>query len=180
MLKNNKKGFTLIELLVVIAIIGLLATLAVVALGNARQKSRDAKRVSDIKQIQTALELRYVETDDYPASETSPGTACLGAGGACRLGIEVTSLGTAGWDDAAGQTYMGLVPRDPSASGNLAASTACVAGSTSAGCDYGYLAGTGDYDLWFFLEGDTGGLDVAATGGAVCATQNGISVGACP
>ncbi len=63
MVRSNKKGFTLIELLVVIAIIGLLATLAVVALGNARQKSRDAKRVSDIKQFQTALELRYVEED---------------------------------------------------------------------------------------------------------------------
>ena len=54
---RKQRGFTLIELLVVIAIIGLLSTLAVVALNNARMKSRDAKRVSDVKQIQTALEL---------------------------------------------------------------------------------------------------------------------------
>ncbi|MEY4744976.1 MAG: hypothetical protein RL272_921, partial [Candidatus Parcubacteria bacterium] len=52
MTKSNNKGFTLIELLVVIAIIGLLSTLAVVALNSARQKSRDSKRVADIKQIQ--------------------------------------------------------------------------------------------------------------------------------
>src|SRR3989338_4251171 len=103
---RKQKGFTLIELLVVIAIIGLLATLAVVALGNARLKSRDAKRVSDIKQIQTALELRYVEEDSYPTgSDIQLGTGtrvCLDAGGF------VSPCATP-------PTYMGLVPRDPSA-----------------------------------------------------------------
>jgi prepilin-type N-terminal cleavage/methylation domain-containing protein len=54
---KKKKGFTLIELLVVIAIIGLLSTLAVVSLNSARQKARDAKRLSDIKQISTSIEL---------------------------------------------------------------------------------------------------------------------------
>ncbi|MFA4942945.1 MAG: FISUMP domain-containing protein [Patescibacteria group bacterium] len=61
-----KKAFTLIELLVVIAIIGLLATVSVIALNNARSKSRDAKRVSEIKQIQTALELYYNDQNRYP------------------------------------------------------------------------------------------------------------------
>lgn len=65
---RKQKGFTLVELLVVIAIIGLLSTLAVVALNNARQKSRDARRVSDIKQIQTALELYYNDENGYPAT----------------------------------------------------------------------------------------------------------------
>jgi general secretion pathway protein G len=69
-MKKNKKGFTLIELLVVIAIIGLLSTLAIVALNSARQKSRDAKRVADIKQIQTALELYYNDNFGYPAAVT--------------------------------------------------------------------------------------------------------------
>ncbi|MSU75053.1 MAG: prepilin-type N-terminal cleavage/methylation domain-containing protein, partial [Candidatus Magasanikbacteria bacterium] len=54
--KTRGSGFTLIELLVVIAIIGLLSTLAVVALGSAKQKARDATRLSDLKQIQGALE----------------------------------------------------------------------------------------------------------------------------
>jgi prepilin-type N-terminal cleavage/methylation domain-containing protein len=73
---NKQKGFTLIELLVVIAIIGLLATLAVVSLNSARSKARDARRVSDIKQIQTALELSYNDNNVYPAA-TAGGTPNL-------------------------------------------------------------------------------------------------------
>src|SRR5574344_2071201 len=67
---NKKKGFTLIELLVVVAIIGLLSTLSIVALNSARAKSRDARRVSDVKQIQTALELYYNDFGQYPASSS--------------------------------------------------------------------------------------------------------------
>ena len=68
---SQKKGFTLIELLVVVAIIGLLSTLSIVALNSARAKSRDARRVSDVKQIQTALELYYNDNGQYPASTSS-------------------------------------------------------------------------------------------------------------
>lgn len=68
---KNKSAFTLIELLVVIAIIGILSTLAVVALQNARKSARDAKRIADIKQIQTALELYFNDNGSYPASVTS-------------------------------------------------------------------------------------------------------------
>jgi type II secretion system protein G len=68
--KNSKKGFTLIELLVVVAIMGMLAALAVIALNNARARARDARRVSDIKQIQTALELYYLDNNTYPAADS--------------------------------------------------------------------------------------------------------------
>jgi len=74
----RKKGFTLIELLVVIAIIGVLATVVLVSLGNARTKARDARRLSDVKQIQLALEMYYDSSSNgsYPASD---GTwRCLG------------------------------------------------------------------------------------------------------
>ncbi|MBU1037025.1 type II secretion system GspH family protein [Patescibacteria group bacterium] len=65
-MKNKKKGFTLIELLVVIAIIGLLSTLAVVSLSGARAKARDAKRTSDLRSIQSALELYLSENAVAP------------------------------------------------------------------------------------------------------------------
>jgi prepilin-type N-terminal cleavage/methylation domain-containing protein len=64
--KNNKLAFTLIELLVVIAIIGLLATISIVALSNARSRARDARRLSDIKQLQTAIEMYYQYNGHYP------------------------------------------------------------------------------------------------------------------
>ena len=69
MLNNKKKAFTLIELLVVIAIIGILATLAVVALQQARQNARDSKRMADMKQVHTALELFFNENGRYPTEE---------------------------------------------------------------------------------------------------------------
>lgn len=87
---TNRKGFTLIELLVVIAIIGILSTLAIVALGNARARSRDAKRVSDIRQITSALELYYNDQGMYPTAIT-PGNSLA----------------------AAGTTYMALIPSNP-------------------------------------------------------------------
>ena len=64
--KESKKGFTLIELLVVIAIIGILASIVLASLNTARRKSRDARRVADIKQIQLALELYFDAAGEYP------------------------------------------------------------------------------------------------------------------
>ena len=128
-MRKNKQGFTLIELLVVIAIIGLLSTLAVVALNNAREKSRDARRVADIKQIQTALELYYNDCALYPPpAEVVPGGNINADDGTCP-GAETTE-------------YMAVVPDDPL--------------STQ---DYDYTqADTLTYELEYTLEGPTGGM----------------------
>jgi len=68
-MKENKiknKGFTLIELLVVIAIIGILSSVVLGSLNAAREKARDVRRVTDIKQIQLALEIYYDINKSYP------------------------------------------------------------------------------------------------------------------
>lgn len=140
----NKKGFTLIELLVVIAIIGLLSTLAVVALSSAREKARDSKRLSDLKQIQTALELYYTDNNAYPVAAAAVvlGDAdnnCLDGGGI---------VATADCDTA--PTYMGLIPADPQTGTR----------------DYTYAISDGTtYSIAATLEGTVGSLtgDITAT-----------------
>ena len=77
-MKKNKLGFTLLELLVVIFIIGVLSTMAIVALQSARKSARDAKRVSDIRQMQTALELYFHDWQEYPSSMTAGGPLSTG------------------------------------------------------------------------------------------------------
>jgi general secretion pathway protein G len=154
----KRKGFTLIELLVVIAIIGLLSTLAVVALNSARTKARDAKRVADIKQIQTALELYYNDKSAYPTEAT-----IVGLGSATDLTIS-SDNGIAA--TAAGTSYMGNIPKDPSNP------TANCANPATAACLYGYMSTDGsDYEITFWLEGAVGNLTV----GAACATETGIA-----
>jgi prepilin-type N-terminal cleavage/methylation domain-containing protein len=142
----NKKGFTLIELLVVIAIIGLLSTLAVVALGTARQKANDAKRLSDLKQIQTALELHYTELNYYP---TTSGAVSLGT-------TDYQCLNSSGFSTTGcSNAFMDLVPSGPGATEN-----------------YQYDGGTEGttYTLTASLESGAGGFGI----GTVTATPSGM------
>jgi prepilin-type N-terminal cleavage/methylation domain-containing protein len=64
----NKKGFTLIELLVVIAIIGILASIVLVSLNNARNRGYDAEIKSELAQVKNSLEMYY---DDNGGSYTN-------------------------------------------------------------------------------------------------------------
>ena len=66
--KKDSRGFTLVELLVVIAIISVLATLLLLQLGVARAKARDAKRIADVNQVRSALELYFDDNGSYLAN----------------------------------------------------------------------------------------------------------------
>jgi type II secretion system protein G len=124
----NQKGFTLIELLVVIAIIGLMAGISVVALNSARQKSRDARRITDIKQLQTALEMFYDDVGQYPTSS------------AFSFGGALTNSGT---------TYINPAPQNPSPRDD--------GGCADAEYTY-QQDSSSSYSLTYCLGADTGGI----------------------
>ncbi len=143
---QKQKGFTLIELLVVIAILGLLSTLAVVSLNNARAKARDARRVSDVKQIQTALELFFMDAGRYPTTNTE---FVIG---------DPLSYG--------GETYMTKIPSAP---------TPQDGGATCDGLNtYTYTRDASDvrkYTLEYCLGSETGGIPA----GLNTASEGGVS-----
>lgn len=151
---RNQKGFTLIELLVVIAIIGLLSTLAVVSLDSAREKARDAKRLGDVKQFQTALELYYTDVGQYPTQGVSD-PIILGRATDCEGQVCSTLSSDNGFASiVAGTTYMGLIPADP---------------LTTQDYTYQGVAGGQSYTIFFTLEGTVNGLS-----GNLIGTPDGI------
>ena len=105
----RRKGFTLIELLVVISIIGLLSSIVLASLNNARAKGRDARRLADIHHIELALNLY---ADDHAGVLPSSGGSwrCLGLteSQSCWVGaVGLTTLNTAL------APYLPAIPRDP-------------------------------------------------------------------
>ena len=75
-----KRGFTLVELLVVIAIIGILSSVVLVSLAQARARSRYALVVSQMKEIHKAAELNYDVQGSYAADvarDINPGFSAL-------------------------------------------------------------------------------------------------------
>jgi len=116
MIVKNNYGFTLIEMIVAVAIVGIMATAAIMALNPLAQfqKADNARRKSDLAQIQRALESYYQDAQRYP-KDSSMGTT----GGLVMNGINDTSCPNGattpcpvnwgkGW-----QPYMNVVPQDP-------------------------------------------------------------------
>jgi len=108
----KRRAFTLIELLVVISIIGLLSTVAVVATNSSRAKARNTKRVADVKQLVSALNLAYGAGGFPDTTGAANGwdcisTACVGGwnGFSGFASVDSILFGATG--------YMKAKPNDP-------------------------------------------------------------------
>jgi prepilin-type N-terminal cleavage/methylation domain-containing protein len=115
MYKNIKiKGFTLIELLVVIAIISLLSSIVIASLTSAKVRANNTRRMADIKQIKTAVNL-YANDNfgTYPAGvgclNQATGTKCWNGYSLNAGGSGINALPAL---DAALSPYMSI-PKDP-------------------------------------------------------------------
>jgi len=120
---KNRKGFTLMELLVVIFIITLIGSLVTVYFFQIRKNVRDSKRLSDITEIQLALESYKFFEGQYP-DELIPGEPLIGS--------------------TTGKVFLNKTPQNPDYY-----NSSC----SSSNYDYHYDYSSEDYKISFCLEG---------------------------
>lgn len=121
-MRLSRLGFTLIELLVVISIIGVIAGVVLVSTKGMREKARDSRRLSDMRQIVSAISLYY---DKYGVLPPITSDACCGGWdvGPCvtdKSNLFIGALQTAKFITT--PVDPGPIPSD----------------ATSASCNYGY------------------------------------------
>lgn len=124
-----KRAFTLIELLVVIAIIGLLSSVVLASLASARSKANDSKRVSDLREIQKALETYANDNNGaYPSTGGSWRSQCSSAGAYAPQNLAPGLV----------PTYISQYPSDPEMK------------ATAGTCCYYYVSDGKEYDAMDF------------------------------
>lgn len=157
---RSRKGFTLIEMLIVIAIIGILASIVLVGLGPIQRRGRDARRQTDLRNIQNALELYYNKCNHYPG-----GPNC-----------EAPSGGTMSWGTLT-ETLIGAsigtnqIPNDPAAGSDPSSPRSYRYATDSSGTTYVLAATLEDPDnpaLQQSLKTPPAGINVDCSGANYC------------
>lgn len=101
-LNNNRAaGFTLIELLVVLSIISLLSSVIIASITSARERARDAQRVSEINSLIRTIDLYFQDQQEVPGMSDTGGTS-VSANCSSDLRNDLTSEG-----------YYSVMPTDP-------------------------------------------------------------------
>src|SRR5688500_12138391 len=73
--RNSEGGFTLVELLVVIVILGILAAVAVFAVGGITDKGKKSACKADVKAVEIASEAYYAQNGSYATGIGTKGGA---------------------------------------------------------------------------------------------------------
>ena len=164
---TDQKRLNLIEILIVVFIIGIIGISASIAVSSARANARDAVRLSNVRQMQSALEDFFVARNAYPAS---PEVVALGFGSAGSL---TTSGFQAGCEPA---TEVVLVRAVPPAIGTGLSGLSVCGGAANAYC-YFPVVKDSSYVIQFELEH---AIPLAKLNkGLNCATPEGMAAGAC-
>ncbi len=155
------------EILVVIAVVALVGIFAAVAVNSARSKQRDATRIANVRQLQSALEDYFNENNAYPEGNLLPlgdavQSACLSISG-FRADCSAESA-----------VFLRYVPG--TYTDGLDGLVTCGDPARNAFC-YTQLNEGDDYVIHFELENalEAAGLQ----GGVNCATQDGMEAGVC-
>lgn len=156
MTAKRQYGFTFLELIIVIAIIGLLTTFFISTSSGSTKKARDARRKSDIKQYQNALEVFASKNNTLYPSQTA-------AGGVQASTTLCTNLTLTGCSE------------DPLNANNPAISYKYQTNGTGSGS----VTGT-QYVLWAQLEATTGFWIVCSNGKTGQLASANIAGGTCP
>ncbi|MEY2664900.1 MAG: hypothetical protein RLZZ480_5 [Candidatus Parcubacteria bacterium] len=120
---KSTRGFSLIEIVTVISIMGVILSAVLFKITGIRQHGRDAERMSDLRELQSAIELYKQRYGRYPEGCNGPDTwsGQLGTDYACNRnnGIYAAYVGTGQYiiGHQAGITFapgfISVLPTDP-------------------------------------------------------------------
>ena len=130
---KSKSGFTIVELIVVIVVIAILATITIISYNGVQARTRDDRRLTDVANIEKAMELYYSDNGSYPVPTGATGSI---------INPAWYSSGDSSWNMLSGllvgSNAIDTVPVDPT---NTTSSWAASVG----GYDYAIFVSLGGY-----------------------------------